>query len=99
MSFGRLRILIPSLVLSVILAVVLPAVQGQNLGSVTGIITDQSGSVMPGATVAVINLDTGVNYDTRSTTTGAYTVGSLPPGRYRVAGPGRALRSLCVSPL
>lgn len=55
-----------------------------NLATVTGVVTDESGGVIPGATVMVRN--TGTN-DTRELSTneaGNYTVTSLIPGNYEV---------------
>ena len=59
-------------------------------GTVTGTILDQSGSVVPNVTVTITNLETGASFQTVSTATGNYTVGSLPAGTYQivVAAPG-----------
>jgi hypothetical protein len=54
-------------------------------GTIQGIITDEQGAVVPGATVEARNVDT--NF-TRSFTTdedGRFTLLSLPPGRYVVS--------------
>jgi hypothetical protein len=53
-------------------------------GAVSGIVSDRSGAVVPGAQVKVVNLDTGVAFDTFSNQEGVYRVGSLVPGRYRI---------------
>ena len=59
-------------------------------GTITGTITDPSGSVIANAPVEVRNTDTNVLYPTATTGTGAYTVPQLPPGPYSVtvAAPG-----------
>ena len=45
---------------------------------------DQSGGAIPGATVVVLNQETGVSNDTVTNETGFYRVSGLPPGRYKV---------------
>ncbi len=54
-------------------------------GSIEGVVTDESGGVLPGVTVTIANLDTG---DTRVVVTnesGLYRAPLLPLGRYRVS--------------
>jgi hypothetical protein len=50
--------------------------------SLTGIVTDQSGAAVPGATVTATSQTTNVNYTAVSNDTGNYTVTSLPVGTY-----------------
>jgi hypothetical protein len=52
--------------------------------SVTGTILDKDGKGVPDAKVTVKNEDTGVEYPTKTTSTGDYTVSSLVPGFYSV---------------
>ena len=49
---------------------------------VTGVITDQSGGVVPGATVALTNDATGVSFTAVSTAAGAYTFEAIQVGTY-----------------
>ena len=51
---------------------------------VQGTVADQSGGAIPGATVVVLNQETGVSNDTVTNETGFYRVSGLPPGRYKV---------------
>jgi hypothetical protein len=51
-------------------------------GIINGTITDSSGAGIPGATVAVTNVATGVGFGTESTSTGDFTVPNLPVGTY-----------------
>jgi len=51
---------------------------------VLGTITDPTGAVVPGATVTVKNLGTGVTATTKSNGTGDYIFNLLPPGHYSV---------------
>src|SRR3954470_7999626 len=65
------------------LALTAPAF-AQATGAITGVITDQSGAVMPGVTVEATNTATA---QTRNSVTGAdgfYTLPLLQPGRYHV---------------
>jgi hypothetical protein len=52
--------------------------------SLTGIVTDQSGAAVPGATVTATNQATNVDYTAVSNEAGNYTVTSLPVGVYVV---------------
>ena len=52
--------------------------------SLTGIVTDQSGAAVPGATVTATNQATNVDYAAVSNDAGAYTVTSMPVGTYVV---------------
>lgn len=61
-----------------------PAFSQQQLGAVQGTITDQSGGVVPGATVTVTSAATGVARTTISNASGVYRIASLDPGRYEI---------------
>jgi hypothetical protein len=56
----------------------------QQLGSIQGTITDQTGAVLPGVTVEVTNVATNVSRSTVSNEAGVYRMPSLDPGRYEV---------------
>jgi Carboxypeptidase regulatory-like domain len=59
---------------------------GQNFrGQVRGVISDQTGAVVPGATVTLSNTKTGVNATKRSDTAGFYIFDFVEPGVYTVA--------------
>src|SRR5579871_740038 len=53
-------------------------------GSVVGVITDQSGGALHGATVTLTNVGTGESHQTQSRTGGDYQFLNLVPGVYRV---------------
>src|SRR4051794_41181548 len=57
---------------------------GQNSGSIGGVIMDQTGAVVPSASVTMLNPDTGVPTKTTSLADGSYVVNNLAPGRYEV---------------
>src|SRR4051812_35046203 len=51
-------------------------------GAITGVVTDNSGSLVPGAVIEVVNTATNTRLDTVSTNTGAYRLVGLPVGTY-----------------
>src|SRR5258705_2229307 len=53
-------------------------------GEITGIIQDQDGGAVPGATVTVTNIATNQQRIARSTGDGVYTAASVSPGEYRI---------------
>ena len=50
----------------------------------TGVVRDQTGAVLPGATVIATNTETNVARETTSQDDGRFTLPALPPGSYRV---------------
>lgn len=58
---------------------------GQELrGTVTGLVTDPSGAVVPGAAVDVVNTDNGATAHAKTDGEGTFTVPFLLPGPYKV---------------
>lgn len=55
----------------------------QNAG-VQGVVTDSSSAAVPGATVSIANVDTGVTATASTNQEGRYAFPSLIPGRYRM---------------
>ena len=55
-----------------------------NRGTITGTVTDDSGGVVPGATVVAEDPQTGTKYETVTTTTGNYTIAQVPVGVYNL---------------
>jgi len=52
--------------------------------TISGLVVDPSGRVIPDADVEILNEETGVHYTNKTNGTGIYTVSILPPGQYRV---------------
>src|SRR5262245_64235990 len=78
-----LRVLLSS-ILS--LALALPALaqsQAAN-GAIEGTVTDASGGVLPGVTVTIVNLETGIDRVVITNEKGLYRAPLLPLGTYRV---------------
>jgi hypothetical protein len=60
-------------------------VLGQSVtASVTGVVQDNQGGVLKGATVTAVNQKTGVEYPTKSNDAGVYTITNLPIGSYTI---------------
>ncbi|HKF49619.1 MAG TPA: TonB-dependent receptor [Terracidiphilus sp.] len=51
-------------------------------GAITGLVTDSTGAVVPGATIVATNLATGISSTTESTGAGTFTLANLDPGIY-----------------
>ena len=67
--------------------------------SLTGIVTDQSGATVPGATVTATNQATNVTYTAVSNQAGNYTVTSLPVGTYVVKAELSSFKTAATKPI
>lgn len=54
-------------------------------GSITGMVSDDGGAVLPGVTITALNTATGMSRSTVSSSVGHYEIGLLPPGIYSVS--------------
>ena len=73
------------MVVTILLASFLLPVQAQrSTGTILGIVTDPSGAAIPGASVTVSNIDTGLVRTVLTDDNGSYTVTLLPVGRYQI---------------
>jgi predicted porin len=63
---------------------------GQTGGSLSGVVTDQSGAALPDVAVTIKNADTGATRTVATDSAGRYQASGLPPGRFeiRAAKPG-----------
>lgn len=61
-----------------------PASAQSGAGSVTGLVTDDTGAALPGVTITATNQGTNVPYTATSNEAGNYTITALPVGRYIV---------------
>jgi hypothetical protein len=64
---------------------VIPTAQGQEFrGKIQGLVTDPSGAVIPGATVTLLNIKTGIQAVKVSNETGLYRFDNVDPGSYTI---------------
>jgi len=54
-------------------------------GAILGTVKDSSGAILPGATISVINTETGLKRTTRSDPSGYFEIAGLPRGEYACA--------------
>ncbi len=79
------RLLARSLICLCLGAVLVTSVFAQNYrAQVRGLVTDQSQGVLPGATVTLTNVNTGVNVVKQTDSAGIYLFDFVDPGTYRV---------------
>jgi hypothetical protein len=67
-----------------ILLVAFAVGQGRDLGTIRGVVTDPSGSVVPSATIALADAMTGALLQTKSNAQGEYEIFGLRSGTYKV---------------
>lgn len=58
--------------------------QTSNTGTVTGVVKDEKGGVVPGATVTLINLGTNAERTATTSSEGVYEISQLVPGTYKL---------------
>lgn len=61
--------------------------------TISGAITDPAGAAIPGASVTVTEIRTGVQTPTKSDATGHYNIPFLPPGEYQIEAQAQGFRS------
>ena len=76
------------MIVALISALAAPArmvAQGSPTGTLTGTVSDPSGAVLPGVTVAVKSVQTGMTQQTTTGTNGDWRIPALPIGTYEVS--------------
>src|SRR5215213_4559195 len=58
--------------------------QTSNTGTVTGVIKDEKGGLVPGASVKIVNLGTNAERAATTSSDGVYEITQLVPGNYRL---------------
>jgi len=83
---GRFRRYFIVAILNLALALLLPAalLAQAYFGTVSGVLSDTSGAVLPNARVLLTDLQKGFTFKTTSDSTGNYLFRSIPPGQYSV---------------
>ncbi|PYX77284.1 MAG: TonB-dependent receptor, partial [Acidobacteria bacterium] len=66
------------------MALSLPSLAQIQNGQFTGVVMDPSGAVIPGATLTIKNLETGLTLTTISNDSGLYTAQEVPIGSYKI---------------
>src|SRR5437762_14347551 len=52
---------------------------------IEGTVADKTGAVVPDASVKIINEDTGISFEVKTSSSGSYTVPSVRPGNYSIS--------------
>ena len=76
------------MIVALISALAAPArmvAQGSPTGTLTGTVSDPTGAVLPGVTVAVKSVQTGMTQQTTTGTNGEWRIPALPVGTYEVS--------------
>lgn len=83
-----------------LLAVMPTRAVAQDVASITGVITDASGAVVPDVEVTLSNPETGVSYKAVSTSLGSYTINEVKPGPgYKIEFTRNGFKPLAISGL
>ena len=82
-----------------LLAVILAVCAFSQTAQLTGVVTDTSGAVVPGAKVTATNIDTGVAGDSTSNDSGNYLITALLPGRYQVTAEKTGFKLMKLGPI
>src|SRR5215472_1501533 len=69
---------------ALLLGLCIPVVSQETRGSLSGIVSDSSGAVVPGATMQLTNIETGVVLTATSNEAGLYRFLFLNPGQYKL---------------
>lgn len=72
--------------LAFVLVLLAPGAAGQStLATITGVVTDQEGAVIPSVAIEVIHTRTGYRFKATSNEVGLYTIPQLPDGEYTLS--------------
>ncbi|MCS7026729.1 MAG: carboxypeptidase-like regulatory domain-containing protein [Bryobacteraceae bacterium] len=71
----------------------------QSVTSVSGVVSDPTGAVIPGATISLENTATGAKRETTSDAAGRYLVPQLPPGNYKLVARSSGFADVVISEL
>ena len=71
--------------LSALLLLTAAAFAQSDRGTITGTVSDPAGAVIANAPIQAKNVETGIVYPAQTSSTGNYTIGQLPAGKYEVS--------------
>ena len=78
----------------ILLVIIAEQAYGQaSAGRVSGVVSDSSGAVIPGAKITASNVETGIDQSVPSNAEGSYVLYPLPPGTYNVTAQAKGFRS------
>lgn len=72
------------LLVCVSLAGTAPAIAQSTTGTISGVVKDNQGGVIPGATVTIRNVDTNISRNTVTAEEGQYRFANVPVGNYEL---------------
>ncbi len=67
-----------------LLTITLPLLAQSGRGTITGVVKDSSGSMIPAAEILLVNQQTGVETKGVTTDSGLYRIPYVPPGKYNI---------------
>jgi hypothetical protein len=73
--------------------------QTSSTGVITGVVKDQSGAIVPGATVKAINKGTSIERKTTASDSGVYELNQMVPGDYRVEAEAKGFARFIADPV
>jgi iron complex outermembrane receptor protein len=73
-----------SFVMALIVLTIPALATAQTTGTISGVVKDSSGGVLPGASIKIVNETTNASVDLFANADGTYRTEPLPPGPYRV---------------
>ena len=82
------------LCLAALLSISVAAMAQAGRGGISGVVSDSSGAIIPGATVVVKSTATGAKFTTVTTAAGLYSFISLSPGLYEVSATEQGFQTL-----
>ncbi len=71
--------------------------QSSTTGAVTGVVTDPTGSVVPGATITLTQQDTNATQSTSTDSSGRYLFPAASPGTYTLKCTGKGFRTSTIT--
>src|SRR5258708_4744665 len=74
-----------------------PAGRAQFTSSIEGTVVDPAAARVPGASIDVLNTETGVRTKTETNNVGYFLLPALPPGSFRVTIAGKGFKTIEIS--
>src|SRR5918997_5025576 len=89
----------PMQIIAVVLLLAVAAVGQTNRGAIAGTVIDQNGAAIPGATVTVTNVGTGLKQTVTTSDDGAFQVSSLDPVSYSITVEAQGFKTATIQSL